>query len=135
RHVGRGDGDSQVGEVVARDGSAADGPGKGNGAGDRAGEDCYEAEVSFMELEEAFFSELALPNLKQKEQAPVTVEGVEYNDIRKTGLMGNVDKKKTLLSAYKRNALKGKAKFHPILPEDLKFRTWTEIQKPESKAV
>ncbi|MEK4030997.1 sporulation protein YhbH [Pseudobacillus sp. FSL P4-0506] len=135
KHVGQGDGDSQVGDVIARDGSPAEGAGKGSGPGDQAGEDYYEAEVSFMDLEKAFFSELALPNLKQKEQAPFTVEDVEYNDIRKTGLMGNVDKKKTLLSAYKRNALTGEAKFHPILPEDLKFRTWTEVEKPESKAV
>lgn len=29
------------------------GPGKGQGAGDQAGEDYYEAEVSLMDLEEA----------------------------------------------------------------------------------
>ncbi|WP_100403392.1 sporulation protein YhbH [Bacillus sp. FJAT-42315] len=135
KHVGQGDGDSQIGDVVARDGSASEGPGKGSGAGDQAGQDYYEAEVSFMELEKAFFNELALPNLMKKEQAPFTVEDVEFNDIRKTGLMGNVDKKKTLMSAFKRNALTGEPKFHPILPEDLKFRTWNEIEKPDSRAV
>ncbi|WP_338753438.1 sporulation protein YhbH [Bacillus sp. FJAT-52991] len=135
KHVGQGDGDSQIGDVVARDGNSAEGPGKGSGAGDQAGQDYYEAEVSFMELEKAFFSELALPNLMQKEQAPFTVEDIEFNDIRKTGLMGNVDKKKTLMSAFKRNALTGEPKFHPIFPEDLKFRTWNEIEKPDSRAV
>ncbi|MBD1382324.1 sporulation protein YhbH [Metabacillus arenae] len=136
KHVGQGDGDSKVGDVVARDGSeAAQGPGKGQGAGDKAGEDYYEAEVSIMELEEALFKELELPNLQQKERDENVVEDIEFNDIRKTGLMGNIDKKKTMLSAYKRNAMLGEASFYPIYPEDLKFKTWNEIVKPESKAV
>ncbi|WP_100330482.1 sporulation protein YhbH [Bacillus xiapuensis] len=135
KHVGQGDGDSQVGDVIARDGSRSSGPGQGRSAGDQAGEDYYEAEVTFMELEKAFFNELALPNLKQKEAADFKVEDIEFNDIRKTGLMGNIDKKKTLMTAFKRNALTGTPAFHPILPEDLKFRTWNEIEKPHSKAV
>ncbi|MGD6819177.1 sporulation protein YhbH [Metabacillus sp. 113a] len=136
KHVGQGDGDSQVGDVVARDGSQqGQGPGKGQGAGDQAGEDYYEAEVSLMELQEALFKELELPNLKRKEMADSIVENIEFNDIRKTGLMGNIDKKRTMMSAYKRNAMKGKAQFYPIYPEDLKFKTWNEVIKPESKAV
>jgi uncharacterized protein len=135
KHVGQGQGDSQVGDVVARDGSQQKGPGKGQGAGDQAGEDYYEAEVSMMEIEEALFSQLELPNLKKKEQDIQTVENIEFNDIRKTGLMGNIDKKKTMMTAFKRNAISGKPSFHPIYQEDLKFRTWNEVLKPESKAV
>ncbi|WP_157842765.1 sporulation protein YhbH [Bacillus alkalisoli] len=138
KHVGQGDGESQVGDVIARDGSGnagQKGPGKGQGAGDQAGEDYFEAEVSLMELEEALFNELELPNLKQKEQADNTVEHYEFNDIRRTGLMGNIDKKRTMMSAYKRNAMSGKASFHPIYQEDLKFKTWNDVLKPDSKAV
>lgn len=136
KHVGQGDGDSQVGDVVARDGSAQQkGPGKGQGAGDQAGEDYYEAEVSLMEIEEALFSQLELPNLQRKELDENFVENIEFNDIRKTGLMGNIDKKKTMLTAFKRNALSGQPKFHPIYKDDLKFKTWNEVVKPESKAV
>lgn len=40
-----------------------------------------------------------------------------------------------MISAYKRNAMSGKASFHPIHQEDLKFRTWNEVLKPDSKAV
>ena len=94
KHVGQGDGDSKVGDVVARDGSPSEnGPGKGQGAGDQAGEDYYEAEVSMMELEEALFKQLELPNFQRKEQAEHMLEDIEFNDIRKTGLMGNIDKK------------------------------------------
>lgn len=136
KHVGQGDGDSQVGDVVARDGSSGQkGPGKGQGAGDQAGEDYFEAEVSLMDIEEALFKELELPNLQRKEQDNIVVEHIEFNDIRKTGLMGNIDKKRTMMAAFKRNAMTGKASFHPIYREDLKFKTWNEVVKPESKAV
>jgi uncharacterized protein len=136
KHVGQGSGDTKVGDVVARDGSGQQpGPGKGQGAGDQAGEDYYEAEVSMMEIEEALFKELELPNLKKKEDQEHLVENIEFNDIRKTGLMGNIDKKRTMMSAYKRNAMTGKPSFHPIYKEDLKFKTWNEVVKPDSKAV
>ncbi|MFC0189933.1 sporulation protein YhbH [Fictibacillus aquaticus] len=137
KHVGQGDGDSQVGDVVARDGRAAqNGPGKGKGpAGDKPGSDYAEAEVSIAELQEMLFKELELPDLKQKEQDNITVEKIEFNDIRRTGLMGNVDKKKTILSAFKRNALDGRPGVAPIYNDDLRFKTWNEVTKPESKAV
>src|SRR5699024_9329307 len=104
-------------------------------AGDQPGEDYFEAEVSLLELEEALFSQLALPNLKNKEESTLRLDRIEFNDIRKTGLTGNIDKKKTMLSAFKRNAMNGKPSFYPILPEDLKFRTWNEVEKEDSKAV
>lgn len=136
KHVGQGDGDSKVGDVVARDGAEGkQGPGKGQGAGDQPGEDYFEAEVSLMELEEALFKQLELPNLKRKETQEHLIEDIEFNDIRKTGLMGNIDKKRTMMTAFKRNAINGKPKFHPIYKEDLKFKTWNEIVKPDSKAV
>lgn len=136
KHVGQGDGESRVGDVVARDGAdGRKGPGKGQGAGDQPGEDYFEAEVSLMEIEEALFKQLELPNLKRKEQQEHLVEDIEFNDIRKTGLMGNIDKKRTMMTAFKRHAMKGKPKFHPIHKEDLKFKTWNEIVKPDSKAV
>ncbi|MBL3200667.1 DUF444 family protein, partial [Klebsiella pneumoniae] len=77
----------------------------------------------------AFFRELELPNLKRKEMDENRIEHVEFNDIRKTGLWGNINKKRTMISAYKRNAMGGKASFHPIHQEDLKFRTWNEVLK------
>jgi sporulation protein YhbH len=137
KHVGQGDGDSQVGDVIARDGSGdgQQGPGKGQGAGDLPGQDYYEAEVSLMELEEALFSQLELPDLKRKEADQNVLEHIEFNDIRRTGLMGNIDKKRTMMAAFKRNAISGNPSFYPIYPEDLKFKTWNEVVKPDSKAV
>ncbi|MBF0706940.1 MULTISPECIES: sporulation protein YhbH [Bacillales] len=137
KHVGQGEGDSQVGDVVARDGSGEKQPGagKGEGAGDQPGEDYYEAEVSLVELQDILFKELELPNLREKETADVVKKKVEFNDIRKTGLMGNIDKKRTILSAYKRNAISGTPSIAPIYQDDLRFKTWNEEIKRESKAV
>jgi sporulation protein YhbH len=135
KHAGQGDGDSQIGDVIARDGSQKGNGKPGEGAGDQPGDDFFEAEVSLMELEEMLFKELELPDLKEKEQDRMTTEAIEFNDIRKTGLMGNIDKKRTILSAFKRNAMDGKPGINPISDDDLRFKTWNEVFKPESKAV
>ena len=138
KHVGQGDGDSEVGDVVASDGGqqqGKSGPGQGKEAGDQPGQDYYETEVSMAELEEALFKELELPNLEQKEKTEITDEEIEFNDIRKKGLIGNVDKKRTILTAIKRNAIKGKAQISPIHNDDLRFKTWNEVEKPQSQAV
>lgn len=140
KHVGQGDGDSEIGDVVARDGSsqrkAQSGNGEGNEAGDQPGEDYFEADVSIAEVEEALFRELELPNLEEKEEkAEIPDETIEFNDVRKQGLMGNIDKKRTILSALRRNAKEGKTQIAPIYRDDLRFKTWNEEVKEESKAV
>lgn len=135
-HIGQGDGSSEVGDVVASGGGDEQGSaGSGNKPGDQPGEDFYEVEVSLEEVEETLFKELELPNLKQKEQAEIITTKVEFNDIRKQGLYGNIDKKQTILTAIKRNALKGKPEIAPIHQDDLRFKTWDDVVKPESKAV
>src|SRR5699024_4992462 len=136
KHVGQGDGDSEVGDVIARDGRAAEGAGGGKKAGKDPGEDYYEEKVSIEEVETALFKDLELPNLKQKDESEVVTKKIEFNDVRKKGLMGNVDKKRTILTAIKRNAMEGrKASITPIYNDDLRFKTWNEVVKRESKAV
>ena len=139
KHVGQGDGDSNIGDVVAQDPDQASGqgsgPGKGKNAGDEPGVDYYEAEVSIAEIEGILFNELELPNLKEKESNEIKTSKIEFNDIRKKGLMGNIDKKRTILSALKRNATEGKATIAPISNDDLRFKTWNEEIKHESNAV
>ncbi|RYM05784.1 sporulation protein YhbH [Sporolactobacillus sp. THM7-7] len=137
KHVGQGRGNSKIGDVIAKaPGKQSDkGSGKGKGAGDQPGIDYYEANVSILELENLFFKELALPHLRRKQEADLVTHSIDYRDIRRKGLMGNIDKRRTILSAIKRNARSGKAKIHPIHEEDLRFKTWETITKPESKAV
>src|SRR5699024_8519296 len=110
KHIGSGDGSSDIGDIVAQDGSGQDdeqGKGKGGTAGDEAGIDYYEIDVEISEIETSLFSELTLPNLEEKDIAKMTVEDFIFNDIRKQGLMGNIDKKRTILEALTRNARHG----------------------------
>ncbi|WP_027414820.1 sporulation protein YhbH [Aneurinibacillus terranovensis] len=136
QHVGQGNGKSKVGDVVARDGDPADqGPGKGQGAGDQPGEEYYEAEITVEELQELLFAEMELPNLQQKDQDEIVITDIRFNDIRKKGLMGNIDKKRTLLEALRRNGLQGKKNKWRISNDDLRFKTWEDIIQPHSNAV
>lgn len=134
KHVGQGDGDSKVGDVLGTDGSQAKGPGRGEQAGDQPGIDYYEAEVNLEELESLLFEDLELPNLKPKSAQNIDVTDITFNDIRKKGIQTNIDKKRTILEAIKRNAREGQTSLN-ISPDDLRFKTWTEIRKPESNAV
>jgi hypothetical protein len=49
--------------------------------------------------------------------------------------MGNIDRKRTLLSNLKRNLIDGEKGIHDIRLDDLRFRTWEEITEPETNAV
>lgn len=81
KHVGQGDGDSQVGDVLGRD--PVQKPGQGEKAGDQPGQDIMEAEISLEDLENMLFDQLELPNMKPKEQQEVETESITFNDIRK----------------------------------------------------
>ncbi|AIQ10794.1 YeaH/YhbH family protein [Paenibacillus durus] len=106
--VGQGQGGTQVGDIIGKagDGEAA-GPGKGREAGDQPGADYYEAELTIDELAELVFEDLKLPKLKPKAAPDLTVEDVRFEDVRKQGMISNVDKKRTLFEAIKRQALSG----------------------------
>lgn len=135
KHVGQGDGDTKVGDVLGQDPPSAGQPGKDGRAGNKPGEDYFEAEIDLEELETMLFSELELPRLKQKQQDNIKVETVEFNDIRKKGIMSNIDKKRTILENLRRNALSGKPGIHSITPDDLRFKTWNEKIQPRSNAL
>lgn len=134
KHVGQGDGDSQVGDVIGRD-SASQKPGKGEKAGDQPGHDIMETEVSIEELEDMLFEEMELPNLQQKDKDQIEVESIVFNDIRKKGMQANIDKKRTILENLRRNAREGKPGIHHISPDDLRYKTWEEKTIPQSNAV
>jgi len=135
KQVGQGTGNSKVGDVIARESAPGKGPGKGSGAGDLPGMDYYEAEITLEELEEILFAELSLPRMAPKQQDEMQTPDIRFNDVRKRGLMGNIDKKRTILEAIKRNALRGRPGLGRISDEDLRFKTWEEVVRPHSNAV
>lgn len=135
KHVGQGDGDSKVGDVLGSDPQPAAGPGKGQGAGDQPGEDYYDTEISLDEVESMLFEELELQDLKEKEKKQMQSSDIVFHDVRKKGLMSNIDKKRTLLESIRRNSRTGVQGTGPITPDDLRYKTWDEVVKPQSSAV
>ncbi|AGA58767.1 Stress response UPF0229 protein yhbH [Thermobacillus xylanilyticus] len=133
RHVGQGDGNSSVGDVIGIDPSGNGGAGEG--AGDQPGEDVIEAEVTLEEIETMLFAELELPFLSPKDKNRLQTKDIRFNDIRKKGLSSNIDKKRTILENLRRNALSGRPGIHGISPDDLRYKTWEEIVQPTSNAV
>ena len=133
KHVGQGNGDSQVGDVLGVDPTPAGG--KGEGAGSEPGDDVVEAEISIAELESMLFEELELPYLKKKDKQQIEVKDVRFTDVRRKGIMSNIDKKRTILENLRRNSRDGRAEIGGISPDDLRFKTWEEIVKPQNNAV
>jgi hypothetical protein len=133
KHVGQGDGHSQVGDVIGMD--PASRGGKGEGAGDQPGEDVVEAEISLAELEEMLFEELELPYMEPKDKDQIDVRDIRFNDVRKKGIFSNIDKKRTILENLRRNARQGHPEIAGISPDDLRFKTWEEVTKPQNNAV
>jgi len=133
KHVGQGDGDSQVGDVLGTDPAAKGG--KGEGAGSEPGDDVVEAEISIAELENMLFEELELPYLKRKDKEIIESTEIRFTDVRRKGIMSNIDKKRTILENLRRNSRDGRAEIAGISPDDLRFKTWEEIVKPQNNAV
>jgi sporulation protein YhbH len=132
-HSGQGDGDSEVGDVIATE--PRPGQGRGSGAGDQPGNDYYEADVTIDELAGLIFEDLGLPFLEEKKLAEMEIEDVRFTDVRKVGPMANLDKKRTILENMKRNAAHGDAHFKDIKNEDLRFKVWEPTIRYQSNAV
>jgi sporulation protein YhbH len=134
KHVGQGDGKTRVGDVIAREGQ---GQGQGGGQGGQSGgEEYYEAEVNIDEIAALIFEDLQLPFLEEKAKKAVQSKTTRFNEIRRTGVMANLDKRRMILENIKRNAREeGKARFGDVRKEDLRFKTWEENLRYESNAV
>ncbi len=144
-HIGQGSGDTQVGDVIGKAPPDQQGQGQGqaNKAGNAAGEDVFEAEMSLEELSNIVFDGWELPRLKPRTRRVLTTDDIRFNDIRRKGMMSNVDKRRTLIEAIKRQAMdqylhheqaQGTFKLGPISSDDLRFKTWDVIQKPFASA-
>jgi uncharacterized sporulation protein YeaH/YhbH (DUF444 family) len=133
KHVGQGDGNTKVGDVIGRENQQGQGTGQ---AGDSPGQDYYEAEVDIDEIAALIFEDLQLPFLEEKSKQAVQSKTTKFTEIRRTGVLSNLDKRRTILENIRRQARdKGKATLGPIKKEDLRFKTWEEEIKYESNAV
>jgi sporulation protein YhbH len=131
--VGQGGGGSKPGDVIGR----APQPGQGAGgkqAGQEAGVDFYEAELTLEELTALVFEDLHLPNLEDRGVKQIMSEHAEFNSISKRGITSNLDRKRTLLEAYKRNAREGNPGWK-VKNEDRRYKTWEMVTEPQRNAV
>ncbi len=137
KHVGQGDGKTKVGDVLAREDPQGQGAGGGSGpAGQGPGGEYYEAEVNIDELAALIFEDLHLPFLEEKAKKAMPAKTTRFNDIRRTGVMANLDKRRMILENIRRNAREQKrARFGNVKKEDLRFKTWEEDTRYESNAV
>lgn len=146
KFIGMGNGDTQLGDIIARESKnhekniyetyPTDKNGKKEGSNlDGFGLETEEVEVNFEDVSKILFEDLELPNLIQKNKGEIETTSYEFNDIGKIGINGNIHKKRTLMQAFKRNALNGKSSFYPVIPEDLRYRTYNEIKKPDTNAI
>lgn len=135
KHVGQGDGKTKVGDVIGHENQPGQGQGSGE-AGSSPGQDYYEAEVNLDELAALIFEDLQLPFLEEKAKQAVKAKTTKFTEIRRTGAMSNLDKRRTILENIRRTAREeGQAKLGKFKKEDMRFKSWEEEVKYESNAV
>jgi len=136
KHIGTGDGKTKVGDVIGREGQPVQGPGRGQGAGDQPGQDYYEADVDIDEIAALIFEDLHLPYLEEKAKQAVRSKTTTFTEIRRSGILSNLDKRRSILENIKRTAREtGDARLGRFKKEDLRYKTWEEQVKYESNAV
>jgi hypothetical protein len=137
KHVGQGDGNTKVGDVIGH--ADPDGTGQGQGpgeAGNDPGQDFYEADVNIDDIAAMIFEDLQLPFLEEKARHAVPAKTTKFTEIRRMGVMSNLDKRRSVLENIRRNAREqGQAKIGGFKKEDLRFKSWEEEFRYESNAV
>jgi sporulation protein YhbH len=135
KHVGQGDGHTRVGDVIAREGQGQQGRGQGP-AGGQGGAEYYEAEVNIDEIAALIFEDLQLPFLEEKAVKAIPSKTTRFNEIRRTGVFSNLDKRRMIMENIKRHARSGgNARFGNVRKEDLRFKSWEDDRRYESNAV
>ncbi|MEO7715278.1 MAG: DUF444 family protein [Capsulimonas sp.] len=133
--VGQGPGGTKQGDIIARGPAEDQGQGMGKKAGQSPGVDYYEAEFSIDELAQMVFEDLALPNLEEKGVKQILSETAVFNTITKKGIASNLDRKRTLLEAYRRNSRLGNANKWEVRDEDKRFKNYDIVTEPQRNAV
>ncbi|MBM4069351.1 MAG: DUF444 family protein [Planctomycetes bacterium] len=108
------------------------------GAGDQPGGHILEVELSLEELAAIMGEELALPRIEPRGKKNIVTTRDKYTGIRQAGPESLRHFKRTFKRALKRQISSGvyDPKNPTVMPirEDKQYRSWKEIQKPESVA-
>jgi len=133
--VGQGQGGSKQGDILGRAPSPDEAQGVGKKAGTEPGVDYYEAEFTIDELAEMVFEDLHLPNMQDKGVKQILSEQAVFNTITRRGITSNLDRKRTLLEAYRRNTRQGNPQKWHIRDEDKRFKNYDMLTEPQRNAV
>lgn len=131
---GIGQGEGAIGTPIGH-GDQQPGP----GAGDAPGDHILEVDISLDELAQMLGEELELPNIEPRGKKNITSEKDKYTGISQSGPESLRHFKRTYKQALKRHLIT--QTYNPEKPlvvpvrEDIRYRTWKEIQEPESNAV
>jgi sporulation protein YhbH len=141
--VGQGDENTQPGQVVGR-GQPQQGDGQPDKAGDKAGVDYYETDVTLDELVEIMFEDLELPDLERKRMREIPAHRTaKRKGYRAAGLRIRLDKKRTVKEKVRRRLATRHQSDHfaedrerfPFHDQDLTYRHMVPDLKQESNAV
>ncbi len=130
--VGQGAGGTQQGDILGKAGQPSSGTGKQ--ASQEPGVDFYEAELTIEELTALVFEDLHLPNLEERGVKQIQAENIEFNSVSRRGITSNLDRKRTLMEAWRRNAREGSPGWK-VRKEDLRYKTWEAVTEPQRNAV
>src|SRR5712692_3927184 len=114
-------------------------PGEGRGAGSEPGGHILEVELTLEELAAILGEELALPRIEPRGKKNIVTTRDKYTGIRQAGPESLRHFKRTFKRALKRQI--ASQTYNPerpiVLPirQDKQYRSWKEIQKPQSVAV
>ena len=124
-------------------------PAKGNKAGNEAGEEYYEVEITLEELVSYLFDNLNLPELEKKQMKKLMSEKMKRHGYRMQGIRPRLDKKKTLRQKIRRKSILNKQQSEeereitaeeseerfPFHNSDLRYKHLKEMLKESSNAV
>ena len=132
-----GDNSGGVGMGEGKEGQSVGG--KDGQGGEQEGKHILEVDVSMEELADILAEELKLPRIKPRGEHRVTTIRDKYSGIRPVGPAALRHFKRTYREALKRQISLGTydATNPIIIPirNDLRFRSWNEIKKPQSNAL
>ncbi len=133
---GVGSGEGQLGQPLG----PPQGQGDQGGAGDQPGDGhLMEVELTLEEMAQILGEELQLPRIEPRGKRNIITEKDKYTSIRQVGPESLRHFKRTYKRALKRQLASGS--YDPddprVIPirEDRQYRSWKEIQKPDSVAV
>ena len=130
--IGQGNGGTKAGDILGL--VPEEGEATGKEAGQEPGVDFYEAELTIEELTTLVFEDLHLPNLEERGSKQILSEHTDFNSISKRGIASNLDRRRTLMEAYKRNAREGNPGWS-VKNEDRRYKTWEVTTEPQRNAV